>query len=95
TVRRKVLSAKTGGKVSLEEQRKYGGEPEKCMVYELFLYHLIEDDGELLDIYNRCREGELMCGDCKKRAVQLLNEILQEIRERRGDKEEIKRMIRN
>ncbi|HDD56887.1 MAG TPA: tryptophan--tRNA ligase, partial [Thermoplasmatales archaeon] len=95
TVRRKVLSAKTGGKVSLEEQRKYGGEPEKCMVYELFLYHLIEDDGELLDIYNRCKNGELICGDCKKKAIQLLNDILHEIREKKGDKEEIKRMIRN
>jgi len=95
TVRRKVLSAKTGGKVSLEEQRKYGGEPEKCMVYELFLYHLIEDDRELLDIYNRCKNGELICGECKKKAIQLLNDILHEIREKKGDKEEIKRMIRN
>ena len=92
-VRRKVMSAKTGGKASLEEQRKYGGEPEKCMVYELFLYHLIEDDKELLDIYNRCRGGELKCGDCKKLAVELLNQLLRDIRERRGDEKEIEKII--
>lgn len=95
TVKKKVLSAKTGGRVSLEEQRKYGGEPEKCMVYELFLYHLIEKDEELEDIYSRCRSGELKCGDCKKLAIQILNELLKEIRESKGSKEEVKRMIAN
>ncbi len=93
TIRKKVMSAKTGGKASLEEQRKYGGEPEKCMIYELFLYHLIENDEELLDIYNRCKGGELKCGDCKKFAIELLNQLLRDIRKRKGDKKEVERFF--
>ena len=95
TVRKKVFSAKTGGRVSLEEQRKYGGEPEKCMIYELFLYHLIENEDELKEIYNNCKNGELKCGDCKKLATQILNNMLKEIRERKGSKDEIKKIIAN
>ncbi len=95
TVRKKVFSAKTGGRVSLEEQRKYGGEPEKCMIYELFLYHLIENEDELKEIYNNCKNGELKCGDCKKLATQILNSMLKEIRERKGSKDEIKKIIAN
>lgn len=95
TVRKKVFSAKTGGRVSLEEQRRYGGEPEKCMIYELFLYHLIENEDELKEIYNNCKNGELKCGDCKKLATQILNNMLKEIRERKGSKDEIKKIIAN
>ena len=95
TIRKKVLSAKTGGRVSLEEQRKYGGEPDKCMVYELFLYHLIEDDKEMEDIYRDCREGRLVCGECKRMAIDLLIELLREIRKNRGREEEIRKMVVN
>ncbi|HEB37385.1 MAG TPA: tryptophan--tRNA ligase [Thermoplasmatales archaeon] len=95
TVRKKVFSAKTGGRVSLEEQRRYGGEPEKCMIYELFLYHLIENEDELKEIYNNCRNGELKCGDCKKLATRILTDMLKEIMEKKGSKDEIKKIIAN
>jgi len=48
---KKVMRAITGGRVTLEEQKKLGGEPDKCSVYELLLYHLIEDDDQLLEVY--------------------------------------------
>lgn len=68
---------------------------EKCMIYELFLYHLIENEDELKEIYNNCKNGELKCGDCKKLATQILNSMLKEIRERKGSKDEIKKIIAN
>ncbi|RLG37906.1 MAG: tryptophan--tRNA ligase, partial [Candidatus Alkanophagales archaeon] len=37
----KVMNAKTGGRATLEEQRKLGGVPEECIVYELLMFHLI------------------------------------------------------
>ena len=70
------MRAKTGGKVSLEEQKRDGGEPLECAVYELLMFHLVEDDGELMDIYARCRKGEMMCGQCKKEAAGKLEEFL-------------------
>lgn len=93
TVKKKVFSAKTGGRVSLEEQKRYGGEPERCMVYELLLYHLIEEDKEIKDIYDDCKNGTLKCGDCKKLVVELLNNILKEIRRNRGTKDEIAKIV--
>jgi len=81
--KKKIMSAKTGGAVSLEEQRKYGGKPEECVVYELFLYHLMEDDKELDEIYEKCKSGEQMCGTCKKRAAELMESFLKQLNEKR------------
>ncbi|MFW6121491.1 MAG: tryptophan--tRNA ligase [Petrotogales bacterium] len=81
--RQKIIHGKTGGAVTLEEQKKSGGKPDECMIYELFLYHLIEDDKELKNIYNSCRDGELMCGNCKKRAAELMERLLIDIQEKR------------
>ncbi|MCE5213231.1 MAG: tryptophan--tRNA ligase [Methanobacterium sp.] len=72
---RKIKSAKTGGKETLNEQRKTGGVPEDCVVYEMLLYHLIPDDEELKRIYHNCREGNVMCGECKQNAADLINDF--------------------
>ncbi|MDD3492499.1 MAG: tryptophan--tRNA ligase [Candidatus Thermoplasmatota archaeon] len=82
--KKKIMAAKTGGAVSREEHKKHGGQPESCVVYEMFLYHLIDSDRELADIYRRCRSGEQMCGDCKKMAVCLMESFLVEMQEKRA-----------
>ncbi len=79
----KVMRAKTGGRVTLEEQREKGGEPDACTVYELLLYHLIEDDNELLEVYNDCVGGTRVCGRCKKHAAERMREFLKEHQEKR------------
>jgi tryptophanyl-tRNA synthetase len=83
--KKKIMSSKTGGAVSLEEHKKHGGKPEECVVYELFLYHLIEDDKELQNIYTSCKKGKQMCGMCKKYASELMEKLLKEIQEKRKD----------
>ena len=80
---KKIMHAKTGGAVSLEIQKKEGGKPDECVVYELFLYHLIEDDKELEDICLSCKNGERMCGNCKKYAAQLMEKMLLDLQEKR------------
>ena len=80
---RKVARAMTGGRQSLREQKEEGGDPNKCSIYELFLYHLLDDDEELLTIWNRCKGGELMCGECKKRAGELIKTFLRELAAKR------------
>ena len=95
-VRKKIINAKTGGAATLEEQRKHGGKPSECMVYELFLYHLVEDDKELETIYSSCRKGERMCGECKKYAIELMERFLKDLAEKREQaKEEIKHYLIN
>ena len=53
------------------------------MIYELFLYHLVEDDTELKGIYDSCKKGELMCGACKKRAAEHMELLLSDLHEKR------------
>ncbi len=80
----KVMRAKTGGRVTLEEQKKKGGEPDACTVYELLLYHLIEDDNELLEVYNDCVGGTRVCGRCKKQTAERMRKFLKEHQEKRA-----------
>jgi tryptophanyl-tRNA synthetase len=85
---KKIMHAKTGGAASLEEQRKQGGSPDTCVVYELFLYHLIENDEELATIYQSCRQGSLMCGQCKKQAAELMTNVLVDLTKKRAQAHE-------
>ncbi|MEA1984770.1 MAG: tryptophan--tRNA ligase [Euryarchaeota archaeon] len=86
---KKIKRAKTGGRITLQEQKKLGGEPEKCSVYELLMFHLIEDDSELEEIHQECVSGSRMCGTCKNLAAELMSDFLkdhQELRELARDK---------
>ncbi|MDF1534608.1 MAG: tryptophan--tRNA ligase [Methanosarcinaceae archaeon] len=86
---KKVKRAKTGGRVTLDEQKKHGGEPENCSVYELLLFHLIDDDKELMELHSECVGGSRMCGSCKSLAAELMSDFLiehQELRELARDR---------
>jgi tryptophanyl-tRNA synthetase len=80
---KKINQAKTGGAVTLEQQKKEGGNPDQCVIYELFLYHLIEDDLELQNIYKSCKDGKKMCGICKKYASDLMGKKLVDLKKLR------------
>ncbi|GGM58609.1 tryptophanyl-tRNA synthetase [Halarchaeum rubridurum] len=85
----KVKAATTGGRTSAEEQRELGGEPDDCPVYELYAYLLASDDDEFAErVYEECREGERLCGDCKEQAATLMEEFLAEHQEKRAEVEE-------
>ncbi len=87
--RKKIMHAKTGGAVTLAQQKEEGGNPDDCMIYELFLYHLIKDDEELQEIYSTCRNGERMCGQCKKQAAEKMSLFLEEMQQKRKDADAI------
>ncbi len=80
---KKIMNAKTGGAVSLELQKKHGGKPDECMIYELFLYHLIENDVELQKIFTSCKQGTQTCGTCKRYAATLMENLLSDLQEKR------------
>jgi tryptophanyl-tRNA synthetase len=64
-VEKKILSSFTGGRATVEEQRKLGGQPDICPVYHYYYFMFEENDKDLLNIYNDCKSGKLLCGDCK------------------------------
>jgi len=89
TARKKILSAFTGGRVSIEEQKKMGGVPGVCAVFQYYYYLFEEDREKLNQREQKCVRGEVMCGECKQeladRVVRFL-EKHQENREKAKDK---------
>lgn len=86
---KKVKRAKTGGRPTFEEQKELGGEPDKCSVYELMLFHLTEDDNEIIEIRKECLSGKRLCGTCKREAAEKMEMFLKEHAEKRETAREI------
>lgn len=86
---KKVKSAKTGGRESLKEQKELGGHPDQCSIYELLVYHLIDDDKKLEEIRNKCLSGEIVCGNCKQCASELLTDMFEDINSKREEAQKI------
>jgi len=88
-VRKKVMSGITGGRMTLEEQKRLGGEPDKCSLYLLNLFHMVTDDAALAEIRRKCTSGEITCGQCKKETAERVVAFLKDFREKMdaaGDK---------
>jgi tryptophanyl-tRNA synthetase len=80
---KKLKTAKTGGRESREEQEKLGGVPSECVVYEMLLYHLVDDDQELAEIYKQCIQGQIQCGECKMQAAVKVRELFEQLERKR------------
>jgi tryptophanyl-tRNA synthetase len=81
-VRKKVMSGFTGGRMTLEEQRRLGGEPDKCTLYLLNMFHMVTDDTELAEIHRKCCSGEITCGQCKKETADRVVAFLKDFKEK-------------
>lgn len=90
---KKVKTAKTGGRESLKEQEELGGEVDKCVIYEMLVYHLIDDDKELEKIREECLSGQLRCGDCKAKTAELMKEYFEELKDKQVEASEIAQTI--
>ena len=81
-VKKKVMSGITGGKMTRDEQKRLGGEPERCSLFLLNLFHMVTDDAELTEIRRKCVSGEIMCGQCKKETAERVLSFLKDFREK-------------
>ncbi len=62
----KLKSAYTGGSVLASFQRENGGVPGICPINYLREYHFEESD----IVSKECSSGEILCGNCKKTAIE-------------------------
>ena len=90
---KKVKSAKTGGRESLKEQQELGGEVDKCVIYEMLLYHFIDDDSELEQIRHDCLNGTLRCGDCKMKTAELMEKFIDDLHDKQVEAKEIAKTL--
>jgi len=82
-VKRKVWNAFTGGKPTVAEQRKMGGDPGICTIFQYFLFMFEEDDGKLAERERRCKAGEILCGECKTELAERINSFLENHKRKR------------
>jgi tryptophanyl-tRNA synthetase len=83
-VERKIRHAFTGGRATVEEQRRLGATPEICSVWAQWRSRFAATEGEFEQITNDCRSGALMCGDCKSNLIDHVQRFLAEHQTRRA-----------
>ncbi len=77
SVKRKIKSALSGGRDTLEDHRKLGAVIEKDMVFELMKQHLVEDDKELDKIYHEYKSGRMTSGELKEVASAKMENFME------------------
>ena len=83
TVKNKIMKyAFSGGKDTLEEHRKHGGNPDIDISYQ-WLRFFEESDKKLKKIYDDYSSGKLLSGELKQILVDKLNDFLKKHREKK------------
>jgi tryptophanyl-tRNA synthetase len=81
--KKKVLNAFTGGRTTVEEQRRLGANPNICPVFDLYLYHFVDDDSIVETVHDECVSGARLCGECKLQAMGYVESFLGKHQEKR------------
>jgi len=76
-VKRKIWNALTGGRETIDQQRKLGGQPNLCSVFKYYYFLFETDDAELEKRRQACLTGKLLCGECKNELVTRINKFLE------------------
>ena len=83
----------SGGRDTLEEHRKKGGNPDIDVSYQ-WLTFFEEDDKKLKKIYNDYKSGKLLTGELKQILVDKLNVFLKNHqKERKKAKKQLDKFI--
>jgi tryptophanyl-tRNA synthetase len=77
-VERKLRQAFTGGRATVEEQRRLGANPEICSIWALWRTRFAESDAKFNEITRTCRSGELLCGECKGQLIERVQKFYRE-----------------
>jgi tryptophanyl-tRNA synthetase len=79
---KKILSAFTGGRATVAEQRRLGANPDVCSVFA-YDYFLFMDDREIENLRLDCLAGNILCGECKQVLAERVKKFLVEHQEKR------------
>ena len=77
-VERKLRNAFTGGRATVEEQRRLGATPEVCSIWALWRSRFAESDEVFAKITADCRSGAMLCGECKGQLLERIGRFYTE-----------------
>jgi tryptophanyl-tRNA synthetase len=90
---RRIRGAFTGGRDTVEEQRRLGANPDICPVFDLYRFHFARNDEHVERVRNECKGGVRLCGECKQEAIGLVKDFMTEHHRKRealmGDAKEL------
>ena len=72
----------SGGGITLEEHKKYGGKVEIDIPYQ-YLRFFLDDDAKLEEIRVQYSKGEMMTGEIKQQAIDCIGKVVTEYQDRR------------
>ena len=81
-IKKKIWRALTGGQPTVKEQKEKGGNPEKCVVFK-WLEAFVLEPKEAKEWKEKCRRGEILCGECKRRLYEEITKMLKEHHKRK------------
>ncbi len=87
-VDRKVRNAFTGGRATVEEQRRLGATPEVCSVWALWRTRFAESEEVFARVTRDCRSGAMLCGECKGQLLERVHRFYSEHAEARAKAKE-------
>ncbi len=73
----------SGGRDTLEEHRRHGGNPDVDISYQYLKYFFESNDSELGKIHRKYKSGEMTSGELKQITIDKINEFLKEHQKRR------------
>jgi len=73
----------SGGRDTIEEHRKHGGNPEIDVCFQYLRMLLEEDDKKLEKIYKDYKSGKMLTGELKKYTIDKINSFLKEHQKKR------------
>ena len=81
-IEKKIKNTFTGGQPTVALQRKLGGNTDICSVY-WYLKYLYDSKDESLERYYNCRNGNLLCGECKQDLIKNVKPFMKDIQMKR------------
>lgn len=82
-VKKKINRAFSGGKDTVEEQRKYGGNPDIDIPFQYLRIFFEPDDAKLKKIYDDYKSGRMLSGEMKQICIEKINKFLAEHQKKR------------
>ena len=82
-IKKKIGNALTGGRTTVDEQRKLGANPDICVVYANYQFIFEPDEAHLKEVQETCRSGARLYGECKAELTAKVTAYLRGHQERR------------
>ena len=82
-MRSKVKKAHSGGRPTVEEHRRYGGDPSRDVAFQYLKFFFEPDDDELRRVANDYQSGKMLAGEMKVMCADQAEIWMSELKENR------------